>query len=116
MFQTWRGIGASSGLRAGWGQGWTRCLRWDSDGRKAEIFNYPVWLVRCRGGRARLVEVYKKGRCAIRLPTDMLSLKLPQLLDIHQVPKVRHVLRRLAFSVLLEDSSKQMRGNVYAGC
>lgn len=95
MFQAWRGIGAGGGLRGGWSQGWTRCLRWDGDGQKAEvrIFNYPVWLVRCRGGRARLVEVYQKGRGAIRLPTDMLSLKLPQLLDIHQVPKVRPMLR-----------------------
>ncbi|TWW80038.1 Membrane progestin receptor delta [Takifugu flavidus] len=90
VFQAWRGVGAGGGLRGGWSQGWTRCLRWDSDGQKDEvrIFNYPVWLVRCRGGRARIVEVYQKGRGAIRLPTDMLSLKLPQLLDIHQVPKV----------------------------
>lgn len=95
MFQAWRGIGAGVGLRGGWSQGWSRCLRWDGDAQKAEvrIFNYPVWLVRCRGGRARLVEVYQKGRGAIRLPTDMLSLKLPQLLDIHQVPKVRPMLR-----------------------
>lgn len=93
VFQVWRGIGPGSG----WSQGWTRCLRWDSDGRKAEvrIFNYPVWLVRCRGGRARLVEVYQKGRGAIRLPTDMLSIRLPRLLDIHQVPKVRLMLRSI---------------------
>lgn len=48
------------------------------------------------------MEVYQKGRGAIRLPTDMLSLKLPQLLDIHQVPKVRPMLRCEA-GVLLED-------------
>lgn len=106
VFQAWRGIGAAGGLRGGWTQGWTRCLRWDSDGQKAEvrIFNYPVWLVRCRGGRARLVEVYQKGRGAIRLPTDMLSLKLPQLLDIHQVPKVRYK-AGWRFKVLLGDST-----------
>lgn len=89
-FQVWRGIGAGSGVGGGWSQGWTRPLLWDSDGRRAEvrIFNYPVWLVRCQGGRARLVEVYEKGRGAIRLPTDLLGIRLPQLLDIHQVPKV----------------------------
>lgn len=88
-FAVWRGGGA------GWGQGWTRCLRWDGPGRKAEvrIFNYPVWLLRCRGGGARLVQVYQRGRGAIRLPTDLLSLRLPQLLDIHQVPKVRVAFR-----------------------
>lgn len=90
VFQVWRGIGAGGG----WSQGWTRCLPWDSDGRKAEvrIFNYPVWLVRYRGGRARLGEVYQKGRGAIRLPTNMLSIRLPQLLDTDQVPKVRLML------------------------
>lgn len=53
------------------------------------MFDYPVWLVLCRGGRARLIEVCQRGRGAIRLPADMLSIKLPELFDIHQVPKVR---------------------------
>lgn len=93
VFPVWRGIGANSGVGGGWSQGWGRCLRWepDSPGQRARIpvFDYPVWLVLCRGGRARLIEVCQRGRGAIRLPTDMLSIKLPQLFDIHQVPKVR---------------------------
>lgn len=94
VFPVWRGIGAGSGVGGGWSQGWGRCLQWETDspGQKARIpvFDYPVWLVRCRGGRARLIEVCQRGRGAIRLPTDMLSIKLPELFDIHQVPKVRN--------------------------
>lgn len=105
VFQVWRGIGAGTGVGGGWSQGWTRCLPWDSDGRKAQvrIFNYPVWLIRCRGGRARLGEVYQKGRGAIRLPTDMLSIRLPQLLDIHQVPKVRLMMKYTDDTASAED-------------
>lgn len=93
VFPVWRGIRASSGVGGGWSQGWARCLRWepDSPGQRPRIpvFDYPVWLVLCRGGRARLIEVCQRGRGAIRLPEDMLSIKLPELFDIHQVPKVR---------------------------
>lgn len=89
----WQGIGASGSIGGRWRQGWGRCLQWepDSPGQRARIpvFDYPVWLVLCRGGHARLREVCQRGRIAIRLPTDMLSIKLPQLFDIHQVPKVR---------------------------
>ncbi|KAM3613744.1 uncharacterized protein V6R79_004608 [Siganus canaliculatus] len=92
VFPGWRGIGASAGISGGWSQGWARSLRWETDslGQRARIpvFDYPVWLVRCRGGRARLIEVYQRGRGAIKLPTDMLSIKFPELFDIHQVPKV----------------------------
>uniref|UniRef100_A0A8D3DPC0 Progestin and adipoQ receptor family member VI n=1 Tax=Scophthalmus maximus TaxID=52904 RepID=A0A8D3DPC0_SCOMX len=92
LFPVWRGIGAGRGVEGGWSQGWGRCLRWepDSPGRGARIpvFDYPVWLVLSRGGRARLREVCQRGRGAIRLPTDMLSIKLPQLFNIQQVPKV----------------------------
>ena len=103
-FPVWRGIGAASGIGGGWSQGWGRRLRWETDspGPRARIpvFDYPVWLVRCRGGRARLIEVCQRGRGAIRLPTDMLSIKLPQLFDIHQVPKVRSEGHLLYNSVL----------------
>ncbi|XP_013878897.1 progestin and adipoQ receptor family member 6 isoform X1 [Austrofundulus limnaeus] len=90
LFPVWRGIGTSNG--AGWTQGWGRCLRWDSEspnrGTRFLVFDYPVWLVLCRRGRARLREVCQRGRGAIRLPTDMLSIKLPQVFEIHQIPKV----------------------------
>lgn len=56
---------------------------------QAPAFDCPVWCVLCQGCRARLREACQRGRGAIRLPTDMLSIKLPQLFDIHQVPKVR---------------------------
>ncbi|XP_029593124.1 membrane progestin receptor delta isoform X2 [Salmo trutta] len=55
---------------------------------QAPAFDCPVWCVLCQGCRARLREACQRGRGAIRLPTDMLSIKLPQLFDIHQVPKV----------------------------
>lgn len=91
VFPVWRGIRASSAV--GWSQGWGRCLRWEPGSQERSsripVFDYPVWLVFCRRGRARLREVCQRGRGAIRLPTDLLSLKLPQLFDIHQVPKVR---------------------------
>ncbi|XP_027868121.1 membrane progestin receptor delta isoform X1 [Xiphophorus couchianus] len=90
LFPVWRGIGASSAV--GWSRGWGRCLRWEPGSQERSsripVFDYPVWLVFCRRGRARLREVCQRGRGAIRLPTDLLSLKLPQLFDIHQVPKV----------------------------
>ncbi|XP_034729202.1 membrane progestin receptor delta isoform X1 [Etheostoma cragini] len=92
LFPVWRGIGVSSGAGGGWSQGWGRSLRWEpaSPGQGAwiPVFDYPVWGVLCRGGHARLREVCQRGRSAIRLPTDMLSIKLPQLFDINQVPKV----------------------------
>ncbi|KAM9310577.1 membrane progestin receptor delta isoform 2-T2 [Pholidichthys leucotaenia] len=94
VFPVWRGIGAGSGVTftGRWSQGWGRCLRWVPDrpdqGVKVPVFDYPVWLLLCCKGPARLREVCERGRGAIRLPTDMLSIKLPQLVDIHQVPKV----------------------------
>ncbi|XP_068425754.1 membrane progestin receptor delta [Clinocottus analis] len=91
VFPVWRGIGVGAGVRGGWSQGWGRCLRWEPDGPgqgpRIPVFDYPVWIVLCRG-RARLTEVCQRGRGAIRLPTDMLSIKLSQLFDIHQIPKV----------------------------
>ncbi|XP_024114021.1 membrane progestin receptor delta isoform X1 [Oryzias melastigma] len=90
LFPVWRGIGAGSSIS--WSQEWSRCLRWEFDSRdggpRIPVFDYPLWLVFCRGGQARFREVCQRGRGAIRLPTDMLSFKLPQLFDIHQVPKV----------------------------
>ncbi|KAM9852197.1 membrane progestin receptor delta [Aulostomus maculatus] len=92
VFPVWRGIGASIGVGGGWSQGWGRCLRWEQaapgEGARIPVFDYPVWIVLCRGGRARLREVCQRGRGAIRLPRDMLSIKLPQLFDINQVPQV----------------------------
>ncbi|XP_028984567.1 membrane progestin receptor delta isoform X3 [Betta splendens] len=90
LFPVWRGFGAGAG-GGGWSQGWGRCLRWQPGGAgeaRLSVFDYPVWLVLCRQGRARLREVCQRGRGSIRLPTDMLSINLPQLFDIHQVPKV----------------------------
>ncbi|XP_062255772.1 membrane progestin receptor delta isoform X1 [Platichthys flesus] len=92
LFPVWRGIGAGTGVGGGWSQGWGRGLRWEPDspgqGARVPVFDYPVWLVLCRGGRARLQEVCQRGRGAIRLPTDLLSIKLPQLFNIHQIPTV----------------------------
>ncbi|XP_008322401.1 membrane progestin receptor delta isoform X2 [Cynoglossus semilaevis] len=92
VFPVWRGIGLSGGVAAGWSQSWGRCLRLEpnSPGQGAPIpaYDYPVWLVLCRGGRARLEEVCQRGRGAIRLPTELLRLKLPQLYENYQVPKV----------------------------
>ncbi|KAK5862069.1 hypothetical protein PBY51_017500 [Eleginops maclovinus] len=92
VFPVWRGIGVGAGVGGRWIQGWGRCLQWEPDspgqGARIPVFDYPVWVVLCRGGRARLREVCQRGRGAIRLPTDMLSIKLPQLFDIHQIPKV----------------------------
>ncbi|XP_026227147.1 membrane progestin receptor delta isoform X1 [Anabas testudineus] len=92
LFPVWRGVRTSSGGGGGWSQGWEHCLRWEPQSARQEarisVFDCPVWLVLCRQGRARLREVCQRGRATIRLPTDMLSIKLPQLFDIHQVPKV----------------------------
>ncbi|XP_034030145.1 membrane progestin receptor delta isoform X2 [Thalassophryne amazonica] len=87
VFPVWRGIGVS---RGSWSQGWGRCLQWElsstGEGPRIPGFDCPVWLVLCRG-RARLREVCQRTG-AIKLPTNMLSVKLPQLFDFHQVPKV----------------------------
>ncbi|XP_076006335.1 membrane progestin receptor delta [Genypterus blacodes] len=86
VFPVWRGVGASNGGGGGgWSPGWSwgRCLRWEPAG-----FDSPVWLVLCRGGHARLREVCQRGSGAIRLSTDMLRMKLPELFEIHQIPKV----------------------------
>ncbi|XP_068558285.1 membrane progestin receptor delta isoform X1 [Cebidichthys violaceus] len=92
LFPVWRGIGVGTGVRGVWSQGWGRCLQWEPDGPaqgpRMPAVDYPVWVVLCRGGRARLWEVCQRGRGVIRLPADMLSIKLPQLFDIHQIPKV----------------------------
>ncbi|XP_046885097.1 membrane progestin receptor delta isoform X2 [Hypomesus transpacificus] len=99
VFPVWWSGGSSS---RGWGQGWGLgcgcCMPWEPVGQgdvdqdqvqaKAPTFDCPVWCVLCRGGRAKFREACQRGRGAIRLPTDMLSIKLPQLFDIHQVPKV----------------------------
>ncbi|XP_026173401.1 membrane progestin receptor delta isoform X2 [Mastacembelus armatus] len=92
VFPVWRGIGAGNGVGVGLSQTWARCLRWEPDspgqGARLPVFDYLVWLVLCHGGCAKLREVCQRGRGAIKLPTDMLSIKLPQLFDIHQIPKV----------------------------
>ncbi|XP_068616694.1 membrane progestin receptor delta [Brachionichthys hirsutus] len=92
VFPVWRGVGGGASSSGGWIQGWGRSWRWEpiSSGQKAwiPVFDYPVGFILSRGGRARLIEVCQRGRGAIRLPADMLSIKLPQLFDMHQVPKV----------------------------
>ncbi|KAM9405831.1 membrane progestin receptor delta-like isoform 1-T1 [Salvelinus alpinus] len=92
VFPLWWGGGVANG-GGGWAQGWgwDRCMQWEpgpGEGAQAPVFDCPVWCVLCQGCRARLREACQRGRGAIRLPTDMLSIKLPQLFDIHQVPKV----------------------------
>ncbi|XP_061885179.1 membrane progestin receptor delta [Entelurus aequoreus] len=90
VFPVWRGIGA--GVGGGWSQGWGRCLRWEppaqADGARLPVSEYPVWLVICRGGRARLSEVCQRGRGAIKLPTNMFDITFPPLFHAHQIPEV----------------------------
>ncbi|XP_053699595.1 membrane progestin receptor delta isoform X2 [Synchiropus splendidus] len=93
LFPVWRGIGATGGVAAAWSQGWGRCLRWEPaaaarDGAQIPVSEYPVWLLLCRGGHARIREVCQRGRGAMRLPSHLLSIKPPQLLDVDQVPEV----------------------------
>ncbi|XP_061099255.1 membrane progestin receptor delta [Conger conger] len=84
VFPEWRG-----GF-GGQGWAWGRCMQWEDDGGGTQPpgFECPVWCMLCRGGRARLRQAYQRGRDKFRLPTDMLSFKLPELFDIHQVPRV----------------------------
>ena len=85
------------GVRWSWGRSGAK---WESAGGEAEDqllgFDCPVWCVLCRGGRAWLQGACQRGRGAFRLPADMLSIKLPQLFDIHQVPKVSAAAAMLA--------------------
>ncbi|KAI7806233.1 putative progestin and adipoQ receptor family member 6 [Triplophysa rosa] len=77
------------GAAGGHGWGWAQCVRWESgEERSSQGLECPLWCVLCRGGRDRLKQACQRGRGALRLPADMLSLKLPQLFDIHQVPQV----------------------------
>lgn len=77
------------GAAGGHGWGWAQCVRWESgEESSSQGLECPLWCVLCRGGRDRLKQACQRGRGALRLPADMLSLKLPQLFDIHQVPKV----------------------------
>ncbi len=65
----------------------------------------PLWCVLCRGGKERLEQACQRGRGVLHLPADMLSFSLPQLFDIHQVPKVRKRVsvwrRKRAFEVIV---------------
>ncbi|KTG46856.1 hypothetical protein cypCar_00024241 [Cyprinus carpio] len=83
VFPAWRGAGE------GHGWGWAQCVRWEAGkGGPSRGLECPLWCVLCRGGKERLKQACQRGRGALRLPADMLSLRLPQLFDIHQVPKV----------------------------
>uniref|UniRef100_A0A9J7X137 Progestin and adipoQ receptor family member VI n=3 Tax=Cyprinus carpio TaxID=7962 RepID=A0A9J7X137_CYPCA len=83
LFPAWRGAGE------GHGWGWAQCVRWEAGkGGPSRGLECPLWCVLCRGGKERLKQACQRGRGALRLPADMLSLRLPQLFDIHQVPKV----------------------------
>lgn len=91
VFPVWRGLGA--GLGGTWSQGWGRCLlRWEpparSDADPTPAPDYPVWLLICRRGRARLGEVCLRGVGAVDSPAAVFGVKLPPLFDVHQVPKV----------------------------
>lgn len=92
MFPIWRGArGAqvwSWGRGGGGGGGVAKWVADEADEQQPPGFECPVWCVLCQGGREWLEEACQRGRGAFRLPTDMLSIKLPQLFDIHQVPKV----------------------------
>ncbi|XP_065154896.1 membrane progestin receptor delta isoform X1 [Paramisgurnus dabryanus] len=82
VLPAWRGAGG------GHGWGWSQCVRWESgEESSSQDLECPLWCVLCRGGRDRLKQACQIGKGALRLPADMLSLKLPQLFDIHQVPK-----------------------------
>ncbi len=84
VFPLWRGAGE------GHGWGWAQYVRWEAgEGGPSWGLECPLWCVLCRGGRERLNQACQRGRGVLRLPADMLSLRLPQLFDIHQVPKVR---------------------------
>ncbi|XP_036414049.1 membrane progestin receptor delta isoform X1 [Colossoma macropomum] len=84
LFPVWRG----SGVGPGWG--WPRYIGWEAGEGEAEPwgFDCPVWCVLCSGGRERLKQACQRGRGVLRLPADMLRIKLPRLFDNHQVPKV----------------------------
>ncbi|CAL8259284.1 unnamed protein product [Boreogadus saida] len=92
VFPVWQGGVANWGGAGGWSQawGWGRCLRWEpaGSGEGAKALDGPMWCVLCQECRVRLREACERGQGALRLRADMLSLKLPQLLDTHQVPKV----------------------------
>lgn len=83
LFPVWRGIWARGGSGGRWSDAWERYARWDSPsaGRVG-----PLWLVLCRGGRARLSRVCERGRGAIGLSSH-LGARVPRLYYIHQVPK-----------------------------
>ncbi|XP_063055435.1 membrane progestin receptor delta [Engraulis encrasicolus] len=88
LFPIWRGARVP--------QAWSWRLGgaiWEAGGldggeRAPGGFDCPVWCVLCRGGREWLQDACQRGRGAFRLPTAMLSFRLPQLFDMHQVPKV----------------------------
>ncbi|XP_026856909.2 membrane progestin receptor delta [Electrophorus electricus] len=83
LFPLWRGT------EEGQGWSWPRCIAWEArEGAALQGFDWPVWCVLCRGGRERLEQVCRRATSVLRLPTDMLRIKLPHLFDIHQVPKV----------------------------
>ncbi|KAG7469589.1 hypothetical protein MATL_G00130470 [Megalops atlanticus] len=64
-------------------------MQWEEGGRaEPPRFECPVWCALCRVGRARIRQVCQRGRGVLGLSADMLSIKLPQLFDIHQVPRV----------------------------
>ncbi|XP_051921184.1 membrane progestin receptor delta isoform X1 [Hippocampus zosterae] len=91
LFPVWRGLGA--GLGGAWSQGWGRCLlRWEpsarSDASPMPAPDYPVWLLICRRGRARLREVCLRSVSAVDSSGAVFGVKLPPLFDVHQVPKV----------------------------
>ncbi|KAL0171380.1 hypothetical protein M9458_031691, partial [Cirrhinus mrigala] len=47
----------------------------------------PSWGLECPLWCVLLKQACQRGKGALCLPADMLSLRLPQLFDIHQVPK-----------------------------
>ncbi|XP_028327117.1 membrane progestin receptor delta-like isoform X2 [Gouania willdenowi] len=88
VFPVWRGTGVAggggNGDDGGWSAAWSRCLRWEHDGpdrSRIPVFDYLAWLVLSR-------RVCQRGRGAVGLSADMLSIKLPQLFHSHQIPKV----------------------------
>ncbi|KAL4646791.1 progestin and adipoQ receptor family member 6-like [Arapaima gigas] len=54
----------------------------------APQFECPLWCVLCRSGKAWLSQLCQGAGEVLWLPNGLLSSKLPQLFDIHQVPKV----------------------------
>ncbi|XP_023657197.2 membrane progestin receptor delta [Paramormyrops kingsleyae] len=58
------------------------------EGARPPQLECPMWCVLCQGGQAWLQQVRRWAAEVLWLPTGSLGFRLPQLFDIHQVPRV----------------------------